>query len=783
MSDNEILEDDETEHEEDRGLRTRDLSDFAKPPSTQSAETQFKILKSWFTADAEASSWWRKNECKFSFAFRAGHQWTDDDKALLEDQGRPVIVFNRVLTILKAVAGMEINGRHEATFIPRGTEDTAANELLTQASQWMTDQCDAEDEESTAFDHSSTCGMGWVEERMSYLENPKGKYISECIHPTEMYWDRRAKKKNLMDANRVARARRMPLSDALRMFKGKTREQIDASWALDPELSEATRTLEERRRRNSDSGEGADSVWNDNVEVTVIHIQWREIETYHVVADETTGETIEVDESELASLKRKFEMLSEKLGQQMTLHVATLERYVYKQAFLGNEMLRPARPVPLGQQFSWKCVTGERDDEKNCWFGLVRVLRDPQMWANKWLSQILHILNSSAKGGIFAELDAFEDPRDAEESFAQANSITWLKEGALSGAKKPKIMPKPTSSAADSFVGMLTFAITSFKDVSGINLELLGQQDQNQPGILEAMRKQAGMTVLATMFDSLRKFRKDLGRGRLFCIQNYLSDGRFIRITNPEDSKFTAVQLLKEQTTGEYDVVIADTPTSPNQKEANWAIIQPLLAVFKDQLLAQPEILIMLLEYSPLPARIVESLKKFATEAKQNPETQRKAQLQEQLFVAGETAKIKKDESIAALNTAKAGGEQASMSYLIAQAQNMIEDNRFNEAANLLKMMEAKAKAAEADNNRITAEAKAERERVGMATDVHDAELRRQEHERTGKREALSGVIEAMSATAKAEKDRAEAAAKRVSAVKDARTPVADPNRQKAPML
>ena len=63
-------------------------------------------------------------------------------------------------------------------------------------------------------------------------------------------------------------------------------------------------------------------------------------------------------------------------------------------------------------------------------------------------------------------------------------------------------------------------------------------------------------------------------------------------------------------------------------------------------------------------------------------EQQRKAKMQDELFVAAETAKIRKDESVAALNQAKAGGEQMSAAYLLAQARNMIEDNKFNEAKN-----------------------------------------------------------------------------------------------------
>jgi hypothetical protein len=103
-------------------------------------------------------------------------------------------------------------------------------------------------------------------------------------------------------------------------------------------------------------------------------------------------------------------------------------------------------------------------------------------------------------------------------------AITWMAPGALSG-QKPKIMPKPGQGDASAYVNLLQFAISSIKDVTGINLELLGQQDQNQPGILEHMRKQAGMTVLATMFDSLRGFLKIIGRKRLFYLQTRMPDG------------------------------------------------------------------------------------------------------------------------------------------------------------------------------------------------------------------------------------------------------------------
>jgi hypothetical protein len=177
-------------------------------------------------------------------------------------------------------------------------------------------------------------------------------------------------------------------------------------------------------------------------------------------------------------------------------------------------------------------------------------MRDPAKWANKWLSQTLHIMNTNAKGGILAEPDAFDDQRQAEESYSKPESITWMKKGALGNpatGQPAKFTPKPMVQFPTGFYQLLEFAISSLRDVTGINLELLGQKDVNQPGILEAQRKQAGMTVLATMFDSLRRFRKQVGRIRLYYIQNFLSDGRLIRIAGPDGAK--VIPLLKDKTT------------------------------------------------------------------------------------------------------------------------------------------------------------------------------------------------------------------------------------------
>jgi hypothetical protein len=379
----------------------------------------------------------------------------------------------------------------------------------------------------------------------------------------------------------------------------------------------------------------------------------------------------------------------------------------------------------------------------------VRLLRDPQQWGNKWLTQTLHILNSTAKGGIVAETDFFEDQRQAEDTWARPDAITWARRGALSGQHGPKFVAKPGQGSFEGYIDLLDLAINATRDVSGINLELLGQKDINQPGILEAMRKQAGMTVLATMFDALRRMRKIIGRIRLFYIQNYLSDGRIIRIIGQDGKK--SMRLLRDRTLGEYDVIVDDTPTSPNQKQANWGIISTLLPLFKDQLMARPDVLIKLLEYSPLPTALIEAVRQ--TMAGPTPQSPIQQQMQ-QLQLSAATAKISKDQAQAELFMKQAGATETTAMYDMAMAQNLMLKHRNDLVAALNEArasgIESAKQAAQTDH--FSAKADVERARaaqirtqtVGDEANIHHTNARTDMAHAQAHRERVGALIDAL---------------------------------------
>lgn len=91
--------------------------------------------------------------------------------------------------------------------------------------------------------------------------------------------------------------------------------------------------------------------------------------------------------------------------------------------------------------------------------------------------------------------------------------------------------------------------------------------------------------------------------------------------------------------------------------------------------MAQPEVLAMVLEYSPLPSQLVSAIKRIILAAQADPQKQQEQQQVKELTIARLLSEVSKNDSIANMNNAKAGSSQSTAAYDVAIAQNMLHDN------------------------------------------------------------------------------------------------------------
>jgi hypothetical protein len=579
----------------------------AEPKADKDDEEELlKRLKRWERLARNHWSSWR-DEARLSYDFVAGNQWSSDDKAALLDQMRQPVTFNRVGPMVDAVLGAEILNRQEVQYLQREQGDAGVAELVTAADKWARDLSDTEDEESDAFADTVICGMGWSETRMDYQEDSEGRIIDDRIDPLEMWSDPNARKRNLVDRRYQIRAR------------WRDRDDLPKEWLSKlPQVTEGSPNVEDIEQGwtgpkddyDREEGAGKEPDKAERRRVWVRHFQWWDLETVYRLADPATNKAVTVDKGKMRKIARMF------LDNGMKPpDFVKLEQKVFKQAFVAGNTILETGDIEC-KHFTFQCITGKRDRNANTFYGVVRAMIDPQMWGNKFFVQIMHILNTAAKGGLLYESDSFPNPRKALEDWSKPDAGIEVSRGALSGPnpkvkeREPRVFPTGTDK-------MMEFSLNNLPQTSGINMELLGLVERDQPGVLEMQRKKAGYAILAVFFDSLRRYRKNKGRVRLYFIQHYISDGRLIRIKG-RDSTMQYVPLVQDDALATYDVVVDEAPMSPNQKEAVWAMMMGMMPMLS-KLNVPPKVWQIMLEYSPLPSAVSTEINKAMDEQAQQP--------------------------------------------------------------------------------------------------------------------------------------------------------------------
>lgn len=549
----------------------------------------FKRLRAW---RAYSHDWIL--EAKQSYDVVDGDQWTELDRMALEEADRPVVTFNRIGAFVRGLVGLESVNRMEAAYLPMEPEDVGPIDLMNTYRRYISEKTMMQDVESQAFRDCVTCGMGWTETFITIDDNGRRQITVERRDPIMMAWDPAARQRGLLDAFWIATWVRLHRDEIKRRWpRAKdliSLPDIERAAAYEP----TTHYNIEPHDATRDVWYEKDAPWSAKPKddyLTVVQFQYKHIVPALEIEPEGADDYLPEEEPS-------------------AIQTANTSGYEYRQKFfVGNAELEDE--VITEKEFTFKAMTGNLKRSSGTWYGFVRDLISPQEWSNKAYSLLIDIIASQAKGGLWSEIDAFADTRQAEQDYSNPRKIIYLRPGGLQ-----KIQERATQGFPQGVVQVMEYANNAIQSVAGVSLEFLGLAEQPQPGVVEYQRRQSTITLLAEYFNALSLYRERHARLLAKMMMMYLNDGRMIRIAGPEGPQF--IPMLLEKDFLDFDVAIDEAPHSPDVRERTWLVLKELVPFMQEAGMQPP---IEILDYSPLPKSLQEKIKQSIATA-EKPKSQ-----------------------------------------------------------------------------------------------------------------------------------------------------------------
>ncbi len=570
------------------------------------------------------TAWWRSNEIRDNYGLYEGSQWLEEDYARQTANNQPIRTINRCQTITDAIVGFEIQNRSEAKFVPRTTaaQEQGFADIVNDGVGWIEDTSGYSNQKSLTVSDMLICGMGFLETRISYYDNPNGAVTCERVFPYFMLWDVTVRDKNFKGANWICRAKIIDRDELHEYLKGETADERDEA-AADFGSSVDARFLE----------------FFSTIMITkslgvIYHYQWRELEFYYRVKNPLKGFEGNPDDEYTQAVVLAARVLQEKyrfdaftdgefaiesgqlqdiraLFSSLDMKVKAIKskkwRY-YRADIVGNRVISKSENFSQ-EGFSIQAMTGKYDEIRQCYYGIMRSMKEPQRLLNQAVSDYEGFLRNIPKGGFIIETDAVPNMEGFRDTLLKANMLTVVSPGSIAAQK---IVPKPSPPIPNGLLEMIQYANQVMMEVVGITPDFMGLADSKlMTAQLNAQLVRQGLMVLAPYFDAIKLFTQSNGRLFYDCFKILMEncESKLIgHITNESNRK--DVEYLRDNLDIDYDVVIDDVPQTPNERAETFQKMMELQNVINSS--PNPfNIMPIVMEYAPFDGDQLEKIKQM----------------------------------------------------------------------------------------------------------------------------------------------------------------------------
>ena len=513
----------------------------------------------FFHQAKKTSEPWR-TDAKEDYSFTEGYgQWFQKEKNDLNIQNRPALVMNSILPVVNLISGQERASRLGITYKPRGFDDDRASQIANQTYRFAADNSNLIYEVSDAFQDMTICGRGFLYTTIDYNQHdePLGEISVKRIHPLSLFWDENATRYDMQDASYMIWAKWVS-EDMLRIYYPSAMSEIKAGeWLGMPADLIGENTL--------------DYNWRDKRtgKLRILEFWYKVPKQVAFVITDTGVQRFDTVGKAKEAIEQVTRMASSQFAEVPNMEI--VER-VIKETRVSHvtawKILKDSPSPHNHNEYPIIPFTAYNFDEKV--MGIVRSLKDPQREKNKRWSQMLHMINTMAKGGWKIPKRSISPEQLSRWSTESGKPGFWFEFNPLIG--EPKEIDG--QNIPTSFVALMQIAGDEIKNTSGAIQELQGlARGSDQSGKAIRTLQQSGATILAPLFDSLVRSQKILGQQVISLIQQYYAPEKIIDILGISGiSKIgltpdNVYQFIERSLEAKYDTVVDVTPLLGSDRE------------------------------------------------------------------------------------------------------------------------------------------------------------------------------------------------------------------------
>ena len=629
-----------------------------------------------------------------------------------------MVQFNRVKPYVNAVKGFMAQNRKRGKYVAR-TDVAPIQEQLSLYSNALKDyileNCNSAQVETQQDGDQLVAGYAAVETNLTYADgyattDPNGEVQMGRLDPLAVGWDHTAKATNLLDAKYVYYKEVYNLDDAMAMFTDTKKDDFQET-----DQADADGEYSYFDGGNYDKERVTEGVeWSDekDKQVKVYFYQWYDVEPFYrcdnpiealgslesqmrgkLTLERIAGE-IESEEdmfafdpnADVLSFDKKVKtQLEESFGEYVEIFEYN-RKVFYTAVISGDHVFRAGRSVSQ-QAFTIQFKTGDYDSKNHIWTGMVNSMKDPSIYYNKSLTELMFIIGANSKGGVMVEEGAVEDIQEFEEKYAKTDAVVMVNDGAIS---QNKIRPKKEPFSPTGYENIISLVDSSFAEVNGIDKSFLGSSENKmQTAALARQQVKQVTSALACYFDSGILFQKTHARILLDLMRIYAenNNGELFRILG-EDGAQEFVRISADKLSGEYDISIVEAPQTQEEKLE----FAEILSNMADKLMAVGDpsgkvIYAIALKYLPIDKADIQQITKILMPDDKQVDPAYVQQLEDKLKQAMDEqnqADVKKKLSSSALDMANIGKIEIGNQKTQADRVKVLEEsNKISVETNL----------------------------------------------------------------------------------------------------